>query len=193
MNEPTAAGEAPRSLKARAIDEGRKFAIITAYMWVLCMVFSLNRMITLDELHIHAVSQALVIVNALVLAKVALLAEALDLGRHGRRWPMIWSVLWHAVLLALVLLVFHVIEDVAKGLLRGHSMAQSMDEIGGGKPRSLLAMGAITAVAMVPFCAFQEVSRLVGSDTLRELFFARGTPAGYRLRLERIADNTPQD
>ena len=72
------AAEKP-SLKARALDELRRYAIITLYLWVFFALFSFYRRMILEENESASGSRPLAIVNALVFGKVILIAQALNL------------------------------------------------------------------------------------------------------------------
>src|SRR5271154_2972255 len=119
------ASERP-SLKTRALDELRQYAVITVYLWLLFAVFSLYRRMILEEHGISAWGQSLAIVNALVFAKVILIAQALNLEAGLRKYPRIYIVLGNAVLFTIVLVAFHVFEDGIKAWFEGRALATSI-------------------------------------------------------------------
>ena len=73
------------NLKERAIDEVKHFAILFVYLWILFGLFVLNERIVLQQHRIDFAAQGFAVINALVLAKVMLIAQDLNLGRR-------WSV-----------------------------------------------------------------------------------------------------
>jgi hypothetical protein len=167
-------GEQRPGLKARAIDEGRKFLVMTLYLWVFLAVLYLHKSVILEEDHINYEVQGLAIVNALVLAKVMLIADGLKLGaRFGDR-PLIYSVLYASFLFAVALIGFHIAEGAALALVHGRPVADSLADLGAGDPRVILSFGAIAFVALIPFFLFRGIARAVGEDHIWRLVFTRG-------------------
>ena len=163
------------NLKTRAISEAKKFLTITLYLWVFFAVFSLHRTLILEEYNISLQEQSLAIVNALVLAKVMLIADDLHLGGRFKDKPLIYSVLWSSLAFAVVLVAFHVLEHAAIAWLTGRPIAESLASANAGTLRHVLSIGTLAFVALIPFFAFQEVARVVGSGPLWQLFFTRGS------------------
>jgi len=171
----SAASEQKASLKTRAVDETKKFLIMTLYLWVFFAVLSLHKTLVMEQEHLDYQAQGLAIVNALVLAKVMLLAEDFRLGsRFFKDHPLVYSVLFRSLVFAIVLIGFHILEDAAIDLLRGKPLAGSLADFGAGNAKGVLSMGAIAFVALTPFFMVSEMARVLGSDGLKVLFFIRG-------------------
>jgi hypothetical protein len=182
MENTTGAAAAPEkhSLKDRALDELRHYIIITLYLWLLFAVFSLYRRMILQEHGISAWGQTLAIVNALVFAKVILIAQALHLEAGLRKYPRVWIVLGNAALFTIVLVAFHIVEDAIKAWFSGRALATSISDFGGGTLAGFLTIGAILFVALIPFFGIQEVAHAVGARALRDLFLT-GRAQTFRL------------
>jgi hypothetical protein len=103
-----------RIVKERLGHELRRFALMFLYLWALFLLFVLNERL------------------ALVLAKVMLVAEDLDLGRWLKRRPLIYPILHESLLLTALLIGFHVVEHLVIGLVKGETFAASIPHIGGG-------------------------------------------------------------
>jgi hypothetical protein len=161
------------SLKARAISELRKYIVITAYLWVLFALFSLYRRMILQENGISVWEQSFAIVNALIFAKVILIAQALNLGAGLRKYPLVYAVLGNAFLFTIVLFATHILEQAIRAMAKGLPLATSIADFGGGTVRGFLTMGAILFVALIPFFGFDEVARAIGGQALWDLFFSR--------------------
>ena len=171
----SAANEQKASLKTRAVDETKKFLIMTLYLWVFFAVLSLHKTLVMEQEHLDYQAQGLAIVNALVLAKVMLLAEDFRLGsRFFKDHPLVYSVLFRSLVFAIVLIGFRILEDAAIDLLRGKPLADSLADFGAGNAKGVFSMGAIAFVALTPFFMVSEMARVLGSDGLRQLFFTRG-------------------
>jgi hypothetical protein len=175
LESPGHAGDRGRSLKERAIHEARRVVVLFLYLWVMFGLFALHERIILRENGLDFTRQGLALVNAFVLAKVMLVAENLNLGRWLQRRPLIYPILHEAFVLALVFICFHILEHVAIGLIKGQSVAESVPTIGGGGLIGLSCVAAILFVSLIPYFAFQNVSRALGPDRLKGLLF--GTPA----------------
>lgn len=163
------------TLKARAVDEVKKFAIITLYLWVLFALFSLHRTLILEQEHLNYEEQGFAIINALVFAKVMLIGQDLKLGGRFRHLPLIESVVWHAASFTVVLFFFHIAERALSAWLHGKPLSDSLHEFGGLSGD--LAVCAIFFVMLVPFFTFTELGRVIGPDKLWRLLVTRDRKA----------------
>jgi hypothetical protein len=77
-------------------------------------------------------SHGFALLNALVLAKVMLLTEDLNLGRWIRRRPLIYPIVFESLLLTVMFICFHVVEHVVVGLAERETVEASIPAIGGG-------------------------------------------------------------
>jgi hypothetical protein len=167
-----AAGGEPggkKTLKQRAVSELEKYAVISAYLWVLFALFSLHRQL----LQGHGISlwqQGFAIINALVFGKVILIGEALELARGAERDSLAWVVLRKALVFAVLLVVFHLAEEAARAWFEGRPLSTAVVDLG-GSPASVAAYAAIFFVMLIPFYAFQEAARVLGGDAMWNLFF----------------------
>jgi hypothetical protein len=160
-----------------AVREARKFVVIFLYLWVLFGLFALHKSMLLpDEGIIYG--QGFAIVNAFVLAKVMLVADNLHVGENFETRPLIYPVLFRSAVFAAILVCFDLVEEVVVGTLRGKTVSQSIDAIGGGTLEGILSIGVIMFVVLIPFFAFREMTKVVGSREMRELLFVRRTKLG---------------
>ncbi len=164
-----------RNLKTWAVGELKQFLIITLYLWAMLALFNFHKTIVLEQNHIDYQSQGFAIVNALILAKVMLVAEGLRLGNRFKDHPLIYAVLYKSFAFAVVLVCFHIVEGVAVALLRSQPLTENLAEFGGGGLKGIVSVGAILFVALIPFFMFREVARVIGADQLWQLLFSRGT------------------
>ena len=167
------AGARQESLKARALLELKRYAIITLYLWMLFAVFDAHKSMLLKENGISVRSQSFAIVNALIFGKVILIAQALDLGRGLKKQALVWIVVGKSLLFAIVLILFHIAEEAIKAWFKGLPLSTSLEDFGGGAWLGLLTYAGIFCVVLIPFFAFQEVAEVVGLAPLRDLFFTR--------------------
>ncbi|OAF15537.1 hypothetical protein AYJ54_39935 [Bradyrhizobium centrolobii] len=175
MDSNSRIGDRTFNLRERALDEARRFAVMFVYLWVLFGLFVLNERIILDQRGIDFAAHGFALVNALVLAKVMLLTEDLNLGRWMRRRPLIYPILFESLLLTVMFICFHVAERVVIGLAKRETVEASIPAIGGGGFAGVLCVAVILFVALIPFFAFRNVSRELAPGQLHAMLF--GTAA----------------
>jgi hypothetical protein len=161
----------PRVQKAKeiAVHELKRFLIMFLYLWVLIGLFVVNEGVTLREHGIPFKTHGFALINALILAKVMLVAEDLNLGARLQSRPLIYPIVTEALLLTVLFICFHVIEKMILGLIAGEDLAQSVPAIGGGGLTGVICVGLILFVSLIPFFAFRRVSREIGSERMREM------------------------
>ena len=145
------------------------------YVWVLLALFDIHQSIILAQEHINYQAQGFAIVNALILAKVLLIGEDLQLGNRFRDKALLYSILYKCFVFTLFIIGFHILERLIVGVWGGRTIAQSFPSIGGGSVTGIVALGATLFVALIPFFAFREISRVIGRGELWSLLLSRGT------------------
>ena len=160
-----------RPLINRAVDEARHLAVLFLYLWVLFGLFVLNERIILSKEGISFTSYGFAIINALVLAKVMLIFEHLDLGRFAAGRPLIYKIVFESFLLSILFICFHVIEHAVIGVIQGESLQASIPAIGGGGYIGLASVALILFIALIPFFAFRNIGRELGAGRLNTMLF----------------------
>lgn len=160
-----------RGMKEKAVHEVRELIFIFLYLFVWFGLFTIHESIVLGEHHISYTPYGFAAVNALVLAKVMLVAQDLHLGHRFEDRPLIYPVLLKSLLFAIVFICFHVVEHVIVGLWYGKAILQSMPGFGGGGIDGVIMVGILMSVALIPFFAFTEISRVFGLAALQSLIF----------------------
>ena len=167
-------GDRP-NLKERAVHQLREFLAMFIYLWVLLALFVINQSAILVREHHNYQAHFFAFVNALILAKVLLIGEDLQLGSRLRDKPLIYSIFYKCFVFALFIIGFHILERMIVGVLHGKSIAQSLPDVGGGSVPGILSLGVTLFVALIPFFAFREISRVIGRGQLWSLLLSRGT------------------
>ena len=157
------------TLMQRAVEEGRRFLTMFLYLWALFALFALHERMVLRELGADLPSQGFAFVNALVLAKVMLVAEDLNFGGWLQGRPLIWPILHESALFALLFIAVHYLESILVGLFHGDTILGSVPMLGGGGVAGLLCVAAIMFVSLIPFFAFRDVNRSLGANRLVEM------------------------
>jgi hypothetical protein len=161
------------TFKERILHNFREFVAMFLYLWLLFGLFSWHEAIVLAKHHIDYKPFGLAFVNAFVLAKVMLVAEELRVGTRFRKSAPVFPVLHKSLLFAIIFICFNVAEEIVIGLWKGHTVAESIPKIGGGSPLGLVIASLIITVALIPFFAFRELSRVMGKGVLEALFLKR--------------------
>lgn len=167
------------SLKQRAAAEAKRYLAFATYLIVVfgtLILFSVNIYARIDQDIPHYPSYhfyALGLINALVLAKFMLIAEAtklgsLAIGRRIERSPLVYVILYRALLFTAVLVVAYGLEEVLVGAWHGKRPGAVLPEMAGG-PRGVLTFAWVMFVALLPYFAFQEIGRVLGTERLRAL------------------------
>jgi len=167
--------EHKHSLKERAAHQLREFLVMFIYLWALFALMVINQSVVLAREAQDYQAHGFAILNALILAKVLLIGEDLQLGSRFRDKPLIYSILYKCFVFALFIIGFHILERMIVGVWSGRTIAQSFPTIGGGSVPGILSLGLTLFVALIPFFAFREISRVIGRGELWSLLLSRGT------------------
>jgi hypothetical protein len=164
------------SLKQKALEEAKRMLVITAYLWVLFSVFEVHRLAVIRAQHLpYSYRVGFSLINALVLAKVILIADALHAGKRLAGATMLEAVILKSGIFAMILVCFNIVEDVLVGLFHGKTLAESLPELAGGGLEGQLIVGVMIFVVLIPGFAFAELRRAIGQDAFDELVFRRKT------------------
>lgn len=161
------------NLKKRAKEQIKSFALMFLYLWIVFGMMAIHELIILSQHQIIFVSYGLAIINALVFAKVMLLAEDFHLGYKLHDKPLFYSVVFKSILFAIALICFHIVEHVLIGMWDGKPIVESIAEVGANRLAGIISLGIMATVALAPFFVLSELSRIIGRDNIWALFFHR--------------------
>jgi hypothetical protein len=169
----TGSAEPPKpSLKGRVLQEVKKFAGIFVYLWVVFTVLLAHEWIVLSENHIGFKFYGLAAINALVLAKIMLIADTARFAERLRGMPLVYPIVYKAVAFTTLLFAAYVLEEMLIGGIFGNGFLASVPALGGSL-LGTVALWLIFCVALVPFFAFKELERVVGPAAFLKLLFGR--------------------
>lgn len=169
-----------RKIKDKGISEFKKLLVMFLYLWAIFGLFVLDQTLILQARGINYHAQGFAIINALVLAKVMLIAEDLKLGDRFHDRSLIYPIAYKACAFAIAFILFHIVEELAVGILKGRTVAESFPRIGGGSLKGILCVWGILFISLAPFFALKEIGRAIGNEELLNLVFRRGNRE-YRL------------
>ena len=157
------------SLKEKALHELKIYWIITVYFVAFLGAFALYRRLILSEVGASYLTYGFKVVEALVVAKVILIGEAIGLGRRFESRPVITSVAVKSVLFGVFIVLFNVLEHIVEALIhkldwRSVLLERGLDEI--------LARSLVLMIALIPLFAFMEIGRVLGPGRLSSMFLS---------------------
>ena len=161
------------SITRKLKHEAKEWIVMFLYLWVIFGLFALHQSILRAQLHQDYHLQGFAIINALILSKVMLVGESVQLARGRPDSHPILVILMRSFAFALLLIGFHILESIIVGVAHGKTIGASFPELAGGRLLDIIALGVIVSVCLVPFFAFREVSRELGEGRLWRLLVSR--------------------
>lgn len=164
-----------RNLTARLVHEIKQLFFMFFYLWLVCGLFVLNQTLILGERNINYAVHGLAFINALVLAKVMLVAEDVRFADRFTNRALIYPILYKAFAFAILFIAAYALEKMLVGLMAGESAAASLPYLGTNTLKGVVCLWAIIFVSLIPFFTIREIGRVIGGHELWDLVFRRGT------------------
>jgi len=155
-----------QKLKERARHELRSYVVITVYIWVILSLLRLHETLLADSYHVGVQAHGLAIVNALILGKVVLIAEALRVGDWTAQRAPAFAILIKSVFFALAIVLFHATEHLVSELWHGAALNADLLVVDAANARRALIMAAIMTIALMPYFLIKEIERRTGETDL---------------------------
>jgi hypothetical protein len=172
---PTAINAKPRKdpWKKRILRELVQYWTNVIYLAIFFGAFAWYRRFILAHYDISYLNYGTAIVEALILAKVIMLGDALGLSRGLEDRPLIYPTLYKAIVFSCFVGVFAILEHILGGLLKGKGVAGGLAELWREGKYEIIARCLINFLAFIPFFAFRELRTVLGEGKLHQLFFRR--------------------
>jgi hypothetical protein len=177
------------NLRQQIAHEGRGLLLVFSFLAPLYCAFSTYRMLLLDQFQTKYFEYGTALLNALLLSKVILVGDYMQLGKRQEDKPLIVSTLFKALLFSLLTGAFQAVERFIKELVHGQSVGGAMHGVARADGNELLGHWLVMVCAFVPFFAFRELGRVLNESTVFDLFFRRRAAADPSLS---IGDMTPR-
>lgn len=172
------AGARHAAVKEKLAEEFKLYWIITLYLAVLFGLLMIYRRLLLAEAGVTYLGYGFALIEALVIAKVILIGDALGLSRRFADRALVIPVLYRTLLFGLFVMLFGAVEHVVEGLFHKKTAGDILQGIADIGLYEILARVLMLIVAFVPFFAFWELARVLGPHKLSALFFSsRREPA----------------
>jgi hypothetical protein len=163
----------PAGLKEKAVEEFKVFWVVAAFLALMFGAFMTYRRLILTEFGISYLHYGAGLIQALIIAKVILIGQALGVGSHAGRAPLIVAALIKAVLYGLLVAAFAALEHWVEGLAHGKDLAAVWHAFVGLGKDEILARMLVVIVAFIPFFALWEAGEAAGGHRLLGLLFRR--------------------
>jgi hypothetical protein len=160
------------SLKQRAAREAEEYLVIASFLGALLGALTAYRRLLMSEVGVPYFHYGYAVIEALVLAKIVLLGEALHLGVRFERRPLIVSALFKSVVYGLLTFAFHILEHVVHALVTGESPGVALARLA-AQPGEICAYSLVLFVAFVPFFSLQAAGRLLGEVRFLDVLLKR--------------------
>jgi len=157
-----------KSVEQKVAHEFEELAIISGYLAFFFCALATYSMLLLKEFHISYFVYGMALLNALIIAKVILIGEALHAGRRFEGKALFYSALWKALVFGLLVFAFHLVEELIKHLVHGQAIAGAFHDI---QVDELLARAVVIFCTFIPLFAYRELRRIIGEDSFRALLF----------------------
>ncbi len=165
--------ETSMSPAERLREELRKYAIISAYLFVCFGVVLLYRDSILEAQGGSPLAWSLALVKALVMGKFILIGDALSVGSRADAHPMLHRIAWKTVTMLLLLIVFKVLEEIIIGWFHDQTVAQVLNEYLELSWIQQVAPELLMLLILIPLISVTEVYRTIGQDRFREIMRGR--------------------
>lgn len=164
-----------KALKQKVREELEDVAILTAYLAFFFCALATYSMLLLDKFHISSFAYGTALINAVIIAKVILIGEAVHVGKKFEGKALVFSAIWKSFVFGWLVFAFHIGEEMIKNLIHGKGAAAAFREI---RFDDLLSRSVVVFCTFVPLFAFRELRRVMGRDSFRALFFHSATKVG---------------
>jgi hypothetical protein len=115
------------------------------------------------------------VINAWVLAKFVLIGEGLGIGKSWHSKPLLYSILFKAAVFGAILKLCQVIEAVLSRMWRSRSFGAGLPDLSLASIMDGLTLTLLVCIALVPFFAARDLSRVLGKNELQAVLLRRET------------------
>ena len=151
----------------RIIEELRRIAITTSYLFVCFSAVLFYRMAVLQKYGIDFAPFGLAAIKALVLGKFIMLGRMTGIGDRYKDKPLIYPVLHQSLLFLVMLIVLSLAEETIRGWFRGQSVFDVLRDLGGWV--QIAATALLLWLVLVPYLGFIRLAETLGEARLQRI------------------------
>ena len=159
-------------LKQRAKREMEEYLVIAVFLSALLGALTVYRRILMSEVGVPYLHYGYAVIQALVLAKIILIGEALHFGERFQDKPLIVSALFKSLAYGFLALAFHALEHVIHALVERESPVAALARLA-AQHSEIAAYTLVLVIAFVPFFSLQQAGRLLGEERFLNVLLRR--------------------
>jgi hypothetical protein len=163
--------ETKARLKHKLWQETNKMLWLSLYLFAFLAALAAYRSILLGEGGAGAWPLFNCAVEALVLAKVMLIGNALKLGERFFQRRMFARTLSRAFTFTIFALTYSALEKLVTRMIRGNAFAEVWQDLANMGPKPILVRAVVLFIFFVPLFALWEIGRVLGEGKLHSMFF----------------------
>ena len=160
------------SLKEKARDELRIYAVVTVYLFVCFAALLFYAGSLQPDTSGGLVPHGIAAIKALVLGKFLLIGRAVGAGTRFHTRTLAGRIAIRSAFLLVVLILLTVLEEMVVGLVHEQSIAATTAELTHHLGLQALAKCAVLLLVLLPLVTLEELDRALGEGVLRRTLFA---------------------
>lgn len=171
-----------KTIRARAFDEFQELLALAAY-WIffLAAFEAYGALITGEALGSNVYFRfGWSVVTGLLIAKMILIGDWLKLGERHHAATTIPPTVRQVAIYGPFVFALLLLEKVIEGFFHGQTARDTAERLASMGWKEIAAHTLVIVVAMLPFFALREVTRMTGYRTAREVLRGRGKAATPR-------------
>jgi hypothetical protein len=102
-----------------------------------------------------------------------MIAAFLRISHKFEQKPLIFPVIYKALFFTLFVMLFDIIEMLIRGLIHNPVLTEVFDELKNHISYVWLGAALLIFCSFVPFFSIKELSRIMGEEKIRSLFFRK--------------------
>lgn len=157
-------------LKDRALEELKVFLVSALYLWMFLGSFTVYRRLVLAETGVTYLHYGFALIEALIIAKVILIGRMFGLSRRFEDKPLIVPVFYKSILFGVFVFLFGIVEYLVEGWVHERGLLAGLHDV---SAYEIGARALMLIVSFVPFFAFWEIGRVLGTRKLAVMFFSK--------------------
>jgi hypothetical protein len=158
-------------LKQKLFHEFREYLINVIYLTLFFSAVIFYRRLVLAQHGIVVEDYFLGIVKALVIGKVIMIGAFLRISRKYENKPLIIPTLYKSFLFTLWVMIFDMIEIYIKAFIQTPGFTEAFQGLKHHINPAWFGAAVVICISFLPFFAMKELSRVMGKDKFRGLFF----------------------
>jgi len=159
-----------KSFKDKFIKEFIEYWVNVVYLALFFAVFICYKRLVLAEHDIVYTDWGFGLINALILGKVVSIGSMMKLGHWFETKALIWSTLNRSVIFTIWLALFNAVELMIRGFFKDYTFQGSITALTHIGSYEYFGGLLIVFTSFIPFFAFKELSRVLGSKMILDLF-----------------------